>query len=337
MSKKSRKILAIVAAMVAVVSLFMLIAPTHNFSSKIHTVVETTDQGAEPSTFQTNLTVNRSDKYVISANWWQEETPWFVTGLIVTDEKGNRVYTVTGGMLTSESKEMELEKGKYSFKFTALGTHEAYEKYVKENFPGEEVGDIDASYFKPGTYEMDYRVEILQSMGNAYAIGMVLGVTMGILIVALILVAARKENAAVHKYDERQIAVQGKAYKYGFFTMAVYYILLFTSMEAHIEIPCENSLLVFMGFGVGVVVFAAYSIMKDAYFRLDENKGMLIIMFTLLAILNLVAGIAKLVRGSAITEGRLTFIGASNLVCGILLVFLLAVIMIKRFKDKEEE
>ncbi len=101
MSKKSKKIIAIVAALVAVISMFMLIAPRHNYSSKIHTIVETDGSGAEPSTFRTNLTVSKAGKYVISADWWQEETPWFVTGLIVTDEAGNRVFSVTGGMLNA--------------------------------------------------------------------------------------------------------------------------------------------------------------------------------------------------------------------------------------------
>ncbi|MBP5151425.1 MAG: hypothetical protein ILP13_00770 [Lachnospiraceae bacterium] len=338
MTNKGKKLLVIFAAFLVLVSVIMLIAPKHNYFSVINNVVEVKDGVADPGKFKTSLTVNTAGTYTFTANWWREDiTPGFVTGLIVTDASGKVYYNVTGGKLYSDSIPMKLEKGRYTFSFVTLGSHEAYEKYVNEHFKDTDIGDIDKGFFHDGTWEMKYRVEINQYMKGAYAIGVGAGAVLGILIIALVVVLSRKENAPVKKYDERQVAAQGKAYKYGFITMSVCLILTVVSMGMKISIPAEPELLMILCILLGGAVTVTNLIWDDAYFRMDENRTMWIVFFSLLSVLNLGIGITRIVRQELFADGVLTFAGSVNLICGVFMVYLLAVILIKSIRDRNED
>ncbi len=337
MSKKSKKILVIVVALLAIITFLIVVAPTHDYSSKIHNVIEVKDSEAQPSVFQTNLTLKEDGKYQISADWWQDETPGFVTGLIVYDEAGTEVFSVTGGMLNADSSVMDLKKGKYAFKFTCLGSVEAYNEYARANFSDGEIADIPADFFKPGSYEMDYEVRIAEAMGNAYIIYLLCGVAVGLLLVALIIIASRKDEIGKKKYDERQIAAQGMAYKLAFYTMLVYYALLMILFGAGVSLPVDNALLVFFGIALSAAVFATYAIAKDAYFSLNENSRSMLIMFSLMAVANILLGVLRIVSGEFMEDGVVTFTSAGNLICGVMLAYILAVIVIKGITDKEED
>ncbi|MCR5278594.1 MAG: hypothetical protein K6E19_04050 [Lachnospiraceae bacterium] len=337
MLTKTKKIVAIVIALLAVITFIVCYAPSHSYSSKLHNIVEVKDSDAQPSSFYTNLTVKEDGTYQISADWMNDVTPGFVTGLVVYSESGEAVFSITGGTLTADSTVMELDKGKYSFKFTTLGSKEAYMDYAREHFKEGEIGEIDADFFKPGTYEMDYSVSINESRESAKFISLICGAIVGLLIVALIIVASRKDTAVANKYDERQIAAQGIAYKYSFITMIVYYTVLALVSIMEPAIPVDNSLLTFLGVLIGGGVFITYVILKDAYFRLDENRTPLIVFFSIFSFLNIAVGIIHIVRKTVFENGMLTLTGTCNLTCGIFLLYMLVIIIIKGFMDKQED
>lgn len=338
MTNKGKKLLVILAAFLVLVSVMMLIAPKHNYFAVINNVVEVKDGVADPNKFKTSLTVNTAGNYTFTADWWKEnDDPGFVTGLIITDEFGKVYYNVTGGNLLSDSVPMKLEKGKYTFSFETLGSHEAFEKYVGEHFKESDMGDIDRDFFHDGTWEMKYKVSINQYMKGAYAIGMAGGAVFGILLIALVVVLSRKENAPAKRYDERQVAAQGKAYKYGFITMSVCLVMLVLSLTMKISIPAETGLLIMLCFLCGGAVTVTNLIWDDAYFRMDENRPMWIVFFSLLSLLNLGIGISQIVRHEIVSEGMLTLRGSMNLICGVFMAYILAVILIKSIKDRNED
>ena len=169
--------------------------------------------------------------------------------------------------------------------------------------------------------------------GRAFALGC--GAVVGLLIVALMVVATRKENAVAIKYDERQIAEQGKSFKYGFVAMIVYYGLVMIIGEAGINLPTTNEVLIFVGILVGVAFMFTNSILKDAYFRLDENKKGIIGFFVFLTLFNFLIGILNIVNDRAIVDGRITFIGTANLLCAIMLLYALSLIFVSAIRRSE--
>ena len=337
MSKKGKTLLVLVALLLAAVSVMIAIAPKNNYSAKLNTVVDVSGAETQPGFTQTVLTVKKDGLYQFSADWWMDEAPGFVTGLIVYDEAGNSVFSVTGNMLSADSAIRNLKKGRYTFRFQPLTSAEAYRAYVTENFPGEEIGEVDESVFFDGTFNMCYLVEIKEYMKNAKLISTLFGVVVGCLLVAIVLVASKKETPAIGKYDERQIAAQGEAFKYGFYTMMVYMLILLICHASGVDIPLETGLQILVGILISAAVLATILIMKDAYFRLDENRIGWIMFFVAMALLNLVIGAVNIMNGNNIADGKLTTAGNANLFCGVVLAYLLIVILVKTVKDRKEE
>ena len=166
--------------------------------------------------------------------------------------------------------------------------------------------------------------------------GVIIGVLIGIIIVFLILVVTKNNDNIHAEYDERQEAVRGRAYKYGFFTLLVYFGLVISADISEIVIPVEISVVGFFGLMLGVAVMITVSIMNDAYYSLNENKSRVIGIFIVIAIINLGVGIYNLAIGDCITDGKLNF-RFVNMICGILFLYLFVVMGIKSLKDKKEE
>ena len=116
------------------------------------------------------------------------------------------------------------------------------------------------------------------------------------------------------------------------------YYGFWTLLEAFsIEIPLSKTLLIFLGVAVGVAVMLTNSIMKDAYFKLNENRKCFIAFFIFIGIFNIGIGIVHIVRGTFIDNGVVTASGSLNLLCGLLIGYLLVLLLIKKIKDKKEE
>ncbi|MCR4778700.1 MAG: hypothetical protein K5858_07635 [Lachnospiraceae bacterium] len=337
MTIKAKKIVAIVFAIIAVVSVMMLFVPKGNYSLNVHADIEVNNGTVEKDCYKTIIKIKKTGKYVINADWWMDEAPGFITGLIVNDESGNSVFSVTGGMLKCDSSPLELKEGKYTVNLNILPSADAYLTYAKENFENGEIGEADKEMFKNGVWSMDYKININEYIPFAKALFLCFGVVVGLLIVALIVVSLRKENAPAVNYDERQIAEQGKSYKYGFFAMLIYYVLVLMVFAGGIKLPITNDILIFTGLLVGGAFMATNSILKDAYFRLDENKNGMILFFVLLTVLNLTIGVLNIINGRAMTNGQATLTGSANLFCGVFLLYVLGLILAKRIMDGKED
>ena len=337
MSKKSKSLIAIIAAIIAVLSVMILISPKNNYSATLQSVVQVANGEATLSPACTSIQVAKDGTYVIAANWGWEEDPGFITAFTVTDEAGNVVFEVTGDAVTCDSIPMELQKGEYLCSFEAICSTESYFSYTEDHFEDSETGDLDESIFQDGIWNMNYSVEIGQYTAYAYPMGLLCGLIIGFLLVAFVITASRKENAPVRKYDERQLIEQGKSCKYGFITMIAYYLLLMLLLEIGVQIPAEITLLIFVGFLFGATVEITYSIWKDAYFRADESKIFMIGLFTFLTVLNLCIGAINIANGRIFVENTMIFSSSANPVCGIFTLYILILLLIKYRRDKQED
>lgn len=164
-----------------------------------------------------------------------------------------------------------------------------------------------------------------------YSLGMVAGFVLVFLVCLFAhLLYRKKKGKSTNDYDERQKAIQGVAYKYSFFTVIAYYIAngLFCKLFGDwLDTMSMN----FVGICLGLVVFAGYSIIKDAYVSLSGNLSRYIIVFLVVSAINF-AGFF----GNIITKGDdETF--SVNLVCGVTLLIVSVIAIIKIIIDKKAE
>ena len=341
MSKKNKKILVILLAVIAVFVTMIVLMPESGYSKKMTTVVKVENAKASPEYLRMVVEIKKSGNYILNPDWLDNDKPGFLTGFSMADESGKIVYSIAGGLLKNDSAPVELAAGKYTCRFDYICSNEDFSAYASEHSAyaaqSPVIGEIpvDSDWFADGTWEMVYSLNVFQANRFNDIISISCGVILGLLLVALIVTISRDENATVQKYDERQVAEQGKAYKYGFYAMVAYLTILAILSDV-LSKYAEIKLLIFIGILVGGAVTVTYSILHDAYFRLDESRRFYIIFFAIISAFNIGLGIIQITKGQAFEEGVLTFTGGMNLICGIFILYVMIVLLIKKLHDREE-
>lgn len=137
------------------------------------------------------------------------------------------------------------------------------------------------------------------------------------------------------KYDERQQLVRGRGFKYAFFTMLLYdfFLVLLDCMDIRYgDMGTEMG----TGMMLGCAVYAIYCILNDGYFSMNENMPRVLFVLISLGLVNLILGIHSIIRGDIVEDGMLT-IQSMNLLCGLIMLFILTVAAIKHIRSKNEE
>ena len=164
---------------------------------------------------------------------------------------------------------------------------------------------------------------------------MALGFVAGILLVAIVCtvlgkMAKKKNGAGKGEYDERQQVVRGKAFTWAY-TVLLIYLALWMVLRS-LEIPFfMEGVSVMAGVFLSIAVCVGYSIFHDAYFKASESPRVWIGIICAAGLLNLGIGIGRLFRGETIVE---RLYDNANLLVGVLLVFVLACVVIKRAMDR---
>ena len=149
----------------------------------------------------------------------------------------------------------------------------------------------------------------------------VIGALCGIGVVLVILLVQKLTGQTKNKFDERQVAARGVAFKWGFFTMMIYEAAYSLLLAAGIRFADEFTGPI-LGIFAGVAVFGSVAAAKDAYTALDENPRSRWL-WPLLGVLWLFIGIMKVLGGEAVRDGALTkdslqlFLGAAFLIIGL--------------------
>lgn len=85
------------------------------------------------------------------------------------------------------------------------------------------------------------------------------------------------------RYDERQVAAQGSAFKWGFFTMMAY-DLQYGLLSAGLGLVwCEPVVGSLLGVLLGSAVYCMICILRDAYLRPTDSRTMSLVSINLLA------------------------------------------------------
>ena len=155
-----------------------------------------------------------------------------------------------------------------------------------------------------------------------------------ILIAAVVKSEPKKKKRQV--LDERQIAAQGMAYKWAFWTMFGYYLLYAIICGAMEIVWCDPFLGAFLGVIVGATVFALICVFRDAYFRPDQSRRSEIIVVNIICFSQGLIGLMNLFDGKVIEDGVLS---SESLQLFLLLMGLVldAAFIVKHRMEKREE
>lgn len=191
-----------------------------------------------------------------------------------------------------------------------------------------------------------------------YCIGIIVGIIAGLASVALLAAIAKKLGGKISmrrsrkckEYDERQLVVRSKAYKFAFFTLMIYTVLV-----QFINDIFEVSLLssfggAWIGVCISITVFVVYCVVNDAYISLNENKRGILILFGGIALLNLVISLSgvlskeidfldevQIMKDGVLTTHSVISIETANLSCAIMFIIICVAIVIKAFVEEREE
>ena len=336
MSKK-KTILFLTLAAIAALIILTVAASGNRSSGELNARVEVKDSKADPEYAQASINLEKGGTYNISSGWLKNgELPGFVTGLIVYSEDGKEIFKTDGAALSIESKQLELDAGKYLFRYTFLASPESYEAYIRAHYPNREAGDIDYGIFRDGTWSMSYSIGITESRPYLKGLVMACGMLIGCLLIVLVKALSSSGKSTIREFDERELAIREKSFRYGFFALLIYFVLLMFVYGIGVDIPVETPLLIFTGIVIGICVMATYSIINDAYIH-DENRKFFYISFGILAIANSVLSILNIVHGGVSENGVLTFSGCCIILCTIAVIYILVVLIIRNIREREND
>ena len=125
-------------------------------------------------------------------------------------------------------------------------------------------------------------------MSIYFYIGVLVGVAVGVLLVAKFRKKMLGNEKA--KYDERQLAEQGKASKYAYYMLMVY-MFVFAFLESYDVIPFADPLIVaFAGIAISIMIYACICIKNEAYFPVNQSAKKWLHFLDAIGILNSMYG-----------------------------------------------
>ena len=135
------------------------------------------------------------------------------------------------------------------------------------------------------------------------------------------------------KYDERQTAVRGRAFKYAYGTLLV--ALLFYAASDDIWNWCVPLTGCAAAIAVSLVPYVWVSIMNEAYWWANTKRIGQYVTFALLGLMNLGLALSSWLRGDLIVDGVLQ-IGGANLVLGSVFIYVFVIAMIQRTRLRRD-
>ena len=163
-----------------------------------------------------------------------------------------------------------------------------------------------------------------------HSIDLAVGIALGLVIAVLLVKYANKDHAVKSKYDERQEAVRGKAYRYAFYSIIIYEAVMLVLEIGQFTLPLPSYVMHFTGIIVGCLVLACYSIWKDVYWGLNNNRKRYAVIFLVCAALNAIPVVFTIL-------GKTTFDAAwLNALVLIMLAIVGIELLIKESIDRRE-
>lgn len=161
-------------------------------------------------------------------------------------------------------------------------------------------------------------------------------VLFGLIFVGLVIVSTlfrkNKNNDRQSNYDERQLIVQGKGYKYGFFTVCILEVINYFFYIGEIKSSIDPEVIALLIVLFGAMVHTVYCIINDAYLKRYEDKKIALWIFLFVGLIDIINSIRNLIIGELFTDyAMLTF------VAGLFFLIVPVSVFIRTQKLKIEE
>ncbi len=133
------------------------------------------------------------------------------------------------------------------------------------------------------------------------------------------------------KYDERQTAVRGRAFKYAYGTLLAA-LLLYVVTDGIWDwcVPLTGCA---AAIAMSLVPYVWVSITNEAYWWANTSRIGQYVVFVLLGLMNLGLALASWLEGD-LTEDGVLQTGGANLILGLVFIYIFAIAMIQRARQK---
>lgn len=145
-----------------------------------------------------------------------------------------------------------------------------------------------------------------------------------------------KKDKDYSGYDERQELIRGRAFRYGFLTLAFLLAATVLWEECVGTLPIEFPLLMMACLMVGCLVVILYDIWKDAYWEIRQTSGSNIAVGLMVIVMAMqYMGLrGQIKNGDVIVRGVLTWDGGIYLLILVFFALILANLLVKSWMDK---
>lgn len=163
-----------------------------------------------------------------------------------------------------------------------------------------------------------------------YSIGIICGIICALFVCVLAKVYIRRRLKMDQRdYDERQIAVQGSAYKYAYLTLLIVVFLGALCVSAF-DLTVKPLTLICLCAMLSLAVFVSICILRDAYFTCKTRKPGVFILFLALGVVNLIGGI-RLLTDHACENAWI------SLSVAFLMLYIGALMIVKNIRERGRE
>lgn len=171
-----------------------------------------------------------------------------------------------------------------------------------------------------------------------YMTGFLCGLAIVAIATLLIRFAFKKRGFLLcGEYDERQLAVQGRAYKSAFFTMLILTLSsgVFAQMTGlHVIEPFPCAALCMWP---SLCVFATCCIAGDAYVALRARRKTLILLFGFCSLVYLFIGAYEAIWGEGLVSGGMLNLNVVHLITGASCLYIAGALSVKALIDRRRE
>ena len=151
----------------------------------------------------------------------------------------------------------------------------------------------------------------------SYILGFLCGLAVVAIAVLLLRFVFKKKSWVLGgEYDERQRAIQGRGYKYAYFTLMIA-VAAGGVFDAWLGVKwIELFPFAMLCLWLSLCVFVTYCIAKDAYVSFQAKRKVLILIFALSALMNLGIALMEILHGDGIITGGCLNLTSANLFTG---------------------
>ena len=146
---------------------------------------------------------------------------------------------------------------------------------------------------------------------------------------------ANKDSKIKTEYDERQKALKGRSYMYGFYTLVIWECFLTVLNAGGYELTSMPMYAIHsLGIFIGIILVCVHGIWTEAYWGLNNNKRRYIGVFAVLFVINVLPLVMVATHGNQLTAEDFPY---ENLYVTVMLIVLGITSLIKKAVDKKEE